>query len=281
MDPTLRPAAFAGSWYPGERDDLARAVDRYLVKGPFPEGDEVIALISPHAGLMYSGPVAGHAYGAVTGRKYDAVVLVGPSHRVRFEGVASYGAGAFETPFGPVRVDENLSAALASRSTLVRDVPTVHAREHCLEIQLPFVARVLPGTPIVPLLIGDQDRAIVDLLASTLARAAAGKRVLMVASSDLSHYHDAMAAARLDARVASLVARFDADGLMTALEEEPEHACGGGPMVAVMKAARELGAPDARLLARADSGDVSGDKQAVVGYMAAAFGWFKGESRPG
>jgi len=275
MTAPARPAAFAGRWYPATREDLARAVDRCLVAGQIPAGAEIHALIVPHAGLMYSGPVAGYAYGAVAGRVYDAVVLIGPSHHAGFKGVASFPRGVFETPFGPIPVDEELVAAIVRASHRIREhAPDVHNREHCLEMQLPFLARVLPGTPIVPLLIGDQGRATVDDLAAALASALVGRRALLVASTDLSHYHDAATAARLDARVTALVSRFDADGLMAALEEQPEHACGGGPMVAVMRAARALGAREARVLVRADSGDVSGDKEAVVGYLAAVFGVF-------
>ncbi|MFB3853109.1 MAG: AmmeMemoRadiSam system protein B [Vicinamibacterales bacterium] len=275
MEGRIRPALYAGSWYPATAQDLARAVDRYLVRGAVPPAADTVALIAPHAGLMYSGPVAGHAYGVVSGRKYEAVVLVGPSHRVAFDGVASHPPGAFDTPFGPIPVDAELTAEIAGRTPLVRELVSVHAREHSLEIQLPFVFRALPDTPIVPLVVGDNRRATVEELASALASALERRRVLLVASSDLSHYHDATTAARLDARITALVSRFDAAGLMSALEEEPGHACGGGPMVAVMLAARMLGARDARVLVRADSGDVSGDKDAVVGYMAAAFGNFE------
>ena len=159
--------------------------------------------------------------------------------------------------------------------SVVREHPAVHAREHCLEIQLPFLCRVLPGVPIVPLLMGYQRRATIDDLAAALARALEGRRALLVASTDLSHYHDRPTAWRLDATVRELVGGFEADGLERALEEVPDHACGGGPTVSVMKAARALGARDARVLRYADSGDVSGDTSAVVGYMAAALGVFE------
>jgi AmmeMemoRadiSam system protein B len=121
---------------------------------------------------------------------------------------------------------------------------------------------------------GHQTRDTVSDLARGLASALKGVGALLVASSDLSHYHDAKTAARLDGRVIDLVSAFDADGLMAALEAFPGHACGGGPMVTVMEAAKQLGAADARILRYADSGDVSGDKSAVVGYLAAALGTF-------
>jgi AmmeMemoRadiSam system protein B len=145
-------------------------------------------------------------------------------------------------------------------------------REHSLEMQMPFVAHLMEGVPIVPLVMGYQTRDTAVTLGDALAQAVAPRtdEVLLVASSDLSHYEDARTAARLDAVVTDRVEALDADGLMAALEQEPRHACGGGPMVAVRRAARQLGAVHARILRYADSGDVSGDKSSVVGYMAAA-----------
>jgi AmmeMemoRadiSam system protein B len=144
-------------------------------------------------------------------------------------------------------------------------------------MQLPFVQRLAPDAAILPLLMGYQTDATARALAEALPAALGSRRTLLVASSDLSHYHDARAAAALDAVVVDHVRRFDPDGLQRALDARPEHACGGGPMVAVLRAARALGARDSLVLDYADSGDVSGDKSAVVGYMAAALGIFTGE----
>jgi AmmeMemoRadiSam system protein B len=186
--------------------------------------------------------------------------------------VSIWAAGAWETPFGPVPVHEPLARAIRAASTEVCEMPEAHGREHAIEMQLPFVVHVAPGVPIVPLTMGAQTRSTAFALAGALADGvrATGERVLLVASSDLSHYEDAATAARLDAAVIARVSDVDADGLMRDLEAEPRHACGGGPMVAVVEAARRLGASRARVLEYADSGDVSGDKSAVVGYMAAA-----------
>lgn len=271
----VRRAVVAGSWYPGDAATLAREVDRYLatVPGTVVPGT-VHAIVAPHAGLVYSGPVAAWAYRAVEGRPFDAAVLVGPSHQVGFEGVAIYPRGAFQTPLGPMAIAEELAAAILAGGFIVREYPPAHAREHSLEMQLPFLDRVLPGIPIVPLVMGFQSPETIRALGDTLGRVLAERRVLLVASSDLSHYMDATTAALLDRVVLDAVGRFDADGLMAALEQQPNHACGGGPIVSVMKAASALGARQGRVLKYADSGDVSGDKSAVVGYMAAAFGDF-------
>ncbi len=274
----VRPAAVAGTWYPADPAALAAEVDGYLAAAGPVHGFEATALIAPHAGLVYSGPVAAHAYAAVRGRTYDAAVLVGPSHHVAFDGVSVYGRGAWATPLGPAVVDAALAARLAAASPLVSEYPRAHRREHSLELQLPFLRRLLPATPIVPLVMGCQRRETVLGLADALADALRGAAVLLVASTDLSHYFDAEEAAELDARVVAHVARFDWAGLLDEFERYPEHergrcvACGGGAAIAVMRAARALGATAARVLERADSGHVSGDREQVVGYLAAAFG---------
>jgi AmmeMemoRadiSam system protein B len=270
----VRPAAVAGSWYPGTGDALGRAVRGYLEKAAPCPGGEIRALIAPHAGLMYSGPIGAFAYATLAGRRYEAVVIVGPSHYVAFDGVAIFTRGAFATPLGPVPIAETEAATLQRASARVREVPGAHAREHSLEMQLPFLACVLPDTPIVPLIMGHQTRETIVDLGRALGTAFEGRNVLLVASSDLSHYHDAETASRLDRRVLDFIERFDPEGLLDELERVPEHACGGGPVVSVMLAARDLGARQARVLRYGDSGDVSGDKNAVVGYVAAALGAF-------
>lgn len=222
---------------------------------------------------MYSGLVAAHAYRTVAPCTYAAVVLVGPSHFVAFEGISIWARGAWETPFGEVPIAEDMAAAVAAASAEIVEYPAAHAREHSLEMQLPFLAHLFPGVPIVPLVMGHQRRQTALALGDDLARALetrAGERVLLVASSDLSHYENAAVASRLDAVVLQHVEALDADGLMDALEGDPRHACGGGPMVSVLRAATRLGCTEARVLRYGDSGDVSGDKSSVVGYMAAA-----------
>lgn len=272
----IRPAAVAGTWYPGAAAPLRAAVDGHLEAAEVPPGGDVLGLIAPHAGLLYSGPVAACAYRAVAGRRCDVVVLVGPSHHCGFEGAAVWPAGAFETPLGRVAVEAGVADRLLT-SPAVGVHPAAHAPEHALEMQLPFLQTVLPGVPIVPLLLGCQERQTIEALADALVEACAGRAPLLVASTDLSHYFPADRAAALDQAVVDHVRRFDARGLLTEYERYPLAergrcvACGGGAAVAVMLAAARLGADRARVLRRADSGDVSGDKSAVVGYLAAAF----------
>ena len=274
-----RPPAVAGTWYPGTPAALTREVDTYLADAIIDVEGEVRAIIAPHAGIMYSGPVGAYAYKAVAGGDFDVAVLVGPSHFVAFEGAALWPDGAFDTPLGPARIDDAGARAIAAAS-VVQPLPSAHRREHSLEMQLPFLKRVLPDTPIVPLLIGFQRRDTIDALAEAIASAFAGRRALLVASTDLSHYLDAKTATRLDARVQQCVNDFDADALVELFEHYPEHergqyvACGGGAAIAVMKAAKALGATSGRVLKYGHSGEISGDYDGVVGYMAAALGTF-------
>jgi AmmeMemoRadiSam system protein B len=272
--PLLRKAAVAGSWYPADADALAREVDRYLDEADGTPSGQPLAIIAPHAGLMYSGPVAAYSYKLLAGREIDVAVLVGPSHYVGFDGVAIYDRGAFDTPFGPMPISAHCADAIALRSPMIRQHPMAHAREHSLEMQLPFLKRVLPNAEIVPLVMGHQRRETAYALGEAIAAAVKGRRAVLIASTDLSHYQSAETAAKLDNKVMQQVLRFDPDGLMMALEAFPDHACGGGPTVSVMLAAKALGARDARVLKYGDSGDVSGDKEAVVGYLAAVFGTF-------
>lgn len=262
----------AGSWYPDDPEALRAEVELYLAAG---QGASVpgrlVALISPHAGLRYSGPVAAWGYGLLRGRERLTAVLVGPSHRMAFEGVSVVPRGAFETPLGEVPIDEELARDLALRSDVVRDLPRPHRDEHSLEMQLPFLRHVVRDLHIVPLLMGSQSRAEVDALSDVLADVLAGRDVLLVASSDLSHYLPAPAAQRMDAVVIDHLAACDPRGLMDSLEADPSHACGGGAMVAVLEAARRLGADACTVLRYADSGDEgSHDKSRVVGYVSAA-----------
>jgi hypothetical protein len=281
MTAPIRRAAVAGSWYPRGAAALAATLDRYLARVQTDLRGTLVALIAPHAGLMYSGPVAAHAYRQLRDRLFDLVVLVGPSHFLAFDGVAVYAKGGFETPLGIIPIDESCAAALMRATPLVREHAAAHAREHSLEMQLPFVRHLAPTAAIVPLVMGVQTSATTQGLGEALAGVLGGRRrALLVASSDLSHYHAAAAAARLDRIVIDCIERFDADSLQRALDGCPDHACGGGPIVSVMRAARMLGARDAIVLDYADSGDVSGDKLAVVGYLAAAFGNFGATGQP-
>jgi AmmeMemoRadiSam system protein B len=279
---SIRPAAVAGTWYPGTAGALARDVDGYVdaADAACPTG-RLHAIIAPHAGLMFSGPVGAYAYkAAAAAGPFDVILLAGPSHFVAFDGIALYPSGAFESPLGPAVIDETLAREIAESSPVMHVMPEAHRREHSLEMQLPFIRRLLPDVPIVPMLMGLQTRETIQAFAGVLGAAGEGRRVLLVASTDLSHYFDAARARTLDARVESCVAQNDPGRLLEIFEQYPEGergryvACGGGPAIAVMMAARARGAQHGRVLKYMHSGEISGDNSGVVGYLAGALGTF-------
>ena len=271
----VRPAAVAGTWYPGTSGALKREVDQYLDSAGSGSPGDIRAIISPHAGIMFSGPVAAHAYKAAARQHYDLVVLVGPSHFSGFDGIALYPDGAFDCPLGLAQIDGE-AAQVALTFPIVRASTAPHRREHSLEMQLPFVRRLMPDATILPMLMGYQTRDTIEELAAALTGICRDRRCLIVASSDLSHYFDARTAAELDGKVQAAIEAFDVDGFLDLFEGYPEHergryvACGGGPAIAVMRAAHALGAHTGRVLKYGHSGEISGDYGGVVGYMAAA-----------
>jgi hypothetical protein len=269
----LHRSRIAGTWYPGSREVLARTVRDLLERAPTPPAlPPLLALISPHAGLVYSGPVAAAGYRLLDRFRFDTAILVGPSHFASFSGASVWASGAFETPLGRVPIDEAIAAALLEGDPQLEFLPRPHEIEHSLEMQLPFLQILAPEMAIVPVLMGGQSRGEVDRVAEALASAVARAtgRILLIASSDLSHYLPAETAAQLDGLVLEQLNHFEPDRLMDLFERSPNHACGAGPMVAVLKAARQLGGQGARVLRYGDSGDVTGDKSSVVGYLSAA-----------
>ncbi len=268
----IRESIIAGSWYPGDPGALASEVRKFLAEADPPKVEgNLIGLVSPHAGFMYSGAVAAHAYKLLEDHPFDRVLIVAPSHRAHFQGASVYNLGGYRTPLGVVPLDRKLVDDLFRESSSITYVPEADSQEHSLEIQLPFLQVVLKQFRLTPIIMGEQSRANVETLAAAIANVCRGKKVLLVASSDLSHYHPYETAGTLDGVVTGRVGAFDPDGLWEALRTGSCEACGAGPILAVMLAARRLGANSASILRYANSGDVTGKKDGVVGYMSAAF----------
>ncbi|MGQ9585765.1 MAG: AmmeMemoRadiSam system protein B [Anaerolineae bacterium] len=266
-----RRAKYAGTWYPGSYGALSKTVDDFLSRADVrPLAGDMVALIAPHAGYVYSGQVAAYAYRPLqeAGKTYETVVLVGPSHRMYLDGFGVTAVENYETPLGLIPLDEGLleilSAQVPDLKFLSRD------DEHSLEIQLPFLQRTLGGFRLVPIMMGEQSQAACQELGQALGRVLAGRSALLVASTDLSHYKDYEQANALDRLIVERVEAFDHQGLARLLAQGKAEACGGGPVVATMIAAQALGADRAQVLKYANSGDVTGDRAHVVGYMAAA-----------
>jgi len=278
IDPRLvRASPIAGTWYPGSPRELEKTVDDYLAHAEyFSTDDELIALISPHAGYPYSGPTAAYAYRQLENRKFDTVVLLGPSHYDDFGACAISAKKYYATPLGAVELDQEFIVALARHIHITR---VERDREHSLEIQLPFLQRMLGDFKLVPIMlsfpfyiVGEDAYKPSEQLANALADLARNRRVLFVASSDLSHLPDYRAVKKFDARTEELVASFNISGLAHYMWQDMEcRACGDSPIITTLLAAKTLGADRARVLQRTNSGDVTGQREQsdyVVGYMA-------------
>lgn len=270
MNQKIRPAAVAGMFYTSDPPALHKQIQGFFATARVdPPGGDVVGLISPHAGLVYSGLVAAHGYKLLHQNQFDTVIIVGPSHHVYFEGHSVYWGSAYQMPFGPVPLDQELIADLMAHESSIMHRPDAHTREHALEVQLPFLQEVLGEFKLVPIVMGNQTRANWQQLAQAISKTAADKNVLLVASTDLSHFYDYDTAVHLDHKVLESIDHFDPDALWEKIESKQCEACGAGPMVSIMQAAKELGAHHARVLNYANSGDVSGDHSRVVGYASA------------
>lgn len=266
-----RESRHAGSWYPGDEAQLTKMLDGFFANARAKVHGNVYALISPHAGYVYSGQVAAFAYKTVEGKVYDAVIVIGPSHYHGFYGASVDTLAGRKTPLGTVNYDLDLARQLISTHKNISYEPAAHRDEHSVEIQIPFLQYVLKDPKIVEIVLGSQDYAMCEMLSNAILDATEGKNVLIVASSDLSHFHEQSEANKLDNVVIESVAQFDPQLLHKRLSQDSCEACGGGPMVTAMLIAKQRGAQKAEPLMYATSGDVTGDYSQVVGYLAAAF----------
>lgn len=278
MNPTdLRPAALAGQWYRANPTALEEEVSGYIRQAgssPFPQG-KVVGLIAPHAGHIYSGPVAGHAFAAVQGHNYDSVVILSPFHAGHYSSILSTTHDGYVTPLGSIPVDVDnlarLESALAetggpSISYISRDM------EHAVEIELPFLQIALDGEfKLLPLMLASFHTSAAGVLGKALADTLTHQNALLVASSDLSHFYPQETANILDRNILDAVASFDPAKVLEVHHNGKGQACGLTAILAVMHAARILGATQARILKYDTSGTTSGDYRRVVGYSAAAF----------
>jgi AmmeMemoRadiSam system protein B len=249
-------------------------VDKQLAEAVLePAAGPVVGLVVPHAGHRYSGGVAAHAFHAVAGLSPETVAIVSPMHQAHPAAILSTGHAAYWTPLGTVDVDQDLLTAFASalhRATGVSVVRVTRDTEHSLEIELPFLQRCLKSPfRLLPIMLRDQSAAIARAVGLALAEVLRDRQALLVASSDLSHFYPASTARRLDGELLARLAAFDPEALLRAEDEGVGFACGKGAVAAVLWAARALGADAVRILDYANSGDVTGDDDSVVGYGAA------------
>jgi AmmeMemoRadiSam system protein B/AmmeMemoRadiSam system protein A len=271
-----RPAGVAGTFYPADPEQLRNHVDALLAAAKVPEMEgKLWAIVSPHAGYPYSGAVAAHAYAALKGRHITRVVVISPSHYEAFPFASIYDGDAYETPLGSITVDKAFAAKLAGGQYLKLSsrghIQQGEQHEHALEVQLPFLQRAIGNDfQLVPIVVGDQSYAVTRALGVALARLIRSPETLIVASSDLSHFHTYDQAVALDRKPLRALEDWDYFSMARNFEAREWEACGGGPIIAAMIAAERLGARRAVVLKYANTGDVTGDRSRVVGYGAAA-----------
>jgi len=270
----IRPSPLAGRWYPANPRKLAESVDGYIQNSSLPEiKGKIVALVSPHAGHLYSGPVAGYAFHALQGSQPDLVIIVSPFHQYHPGAVLTTGHDGYQTPLGDVPVDRDAISRVDSRLQQAAGVGLTEVRndgEHAVEILLPFFQRVLPeGFQMLPLMIREQDPALMRVLGQILAEQLEVKNTLLAASTDLSHFHPAREARHLDQTVIHHIENLDPEGLYQAHNTGSGSACGLGGLAAVIWAAKAAGHVTAQVLDYANSGDITGDNSSVVGYTSA------------
>jgi len=277
----VREPAVAGSFYPAEARALGAALDGYLADAVPAAGHRPLALVAPHAGYVFSGQIAADAWAQARGHQYDAIVLLGTNHTgVRADRVSVFDGEGLKTPLGTVRNDASLVAALLANCRDCVADRSAHAREHSIEVQLPFARRLFPDTPVVAAVVGPGNPALAERFGRTLAAALRGRKGLIVASSDLSHYPPARQAAEVDRRTVEAILSMDPAQVTFALRAAERTgvpglatcACGEAPVLAAIAAAREMGAERAHAVSYANSADVAvGEPERVVGYAAVAF----------
>ena len=285
-DVTRKPAV-AGQFYPANPVELSRMIASFFNKAKKEDiPGEIVALISPHAGYVYSGQVAAYGYKLLEGLKFDVVVVISPSHTLPFAGSSVFNGKFYKTPLGEIEIDQPTALEIASVNDYVYLCDKGHTvggmrDEHSLEVQLPFLQTVLGKFKLVPIVMGGQDWESCQALSEALSKSLEGKNALIVASTDLSHFHPYSQAIKLDSVVQKDVASFDPSRLFEDLHNGTCEACGGGPMISAMLVAKKLGADKSKVLMYANSGDVTGDRAGVVGYMSAVLYRQEGSHKPG
>lgn len=271
----VRSSVIAGTWYEGEPKALAREIDGYLDAGHAPsQAGDVLGVIAPHAGYYYSGPVAGYAFAAVRGTSPDLVAVLSPYHQYHHAPLLTSGHQAYSTPLGTVSISQAALADLEGRLSALTgpEISRIsNDQEHSLEIELPFLQRALASKwELLPLMISTHDAPTCRTLAKALAEVLRGRRALLVASTDLSHYNEQQVALAMDRALLARVEAYETETLFDLERSGRGSACGLGALAAVMWAAQDLGANKIEILRHATSGDMRGDYSKVVGYGAAA-----------
>ena len=266
-----RMPVWAGQFYSASPQKLSQQIEQWLAEADYrPQyGYQLKALIVPHAGYMYSGKVAAHAYKQVLGQEFDAVVIIGPSHHFGFRGCSIYRKGGYVSPLGTVPVDQALSREL-SRATGFGFIPEAHAKEHSVEVQIPFIQRTIPDTKIIPVVMGVPSRELIDRLAKGIMDIASKSRIIVIVSTDMSHYLSKEQANKKDKNTIDLIVSKDIKDLENRILDRENILCGGAGVVTSLQYAMGLGETLVDFLCYDDSSSAGGPESQVVGYMSAA-----------
>ncbi len=266
----LRHPSAAGFFYPGDKDKLNEQINLLFRNVKSTDTfNNVSGLVAPHAGYIYSGLTAAYAYNSIQNNNYKNVIIISPSHKEYFAGNSVYNGDGYITPLGIVEINKNLVENLTDNSKTIFKGIEGHREEHGIEVHLPFLQFLLSDFKIVPVVMGDQSKIFIDELAERIA-GIMDNQTLIVASSDLSHFYPRYKADALDSVVEKRIKNYDYEGLYNDLEHHKCEACGGGPIVTMMKALSILNNKNSLVLHRSDSGDTTGDINEVVGYLSAA-----------
>lgn len=262
----VKPCEFCGSFYPKDAQGVAAAIDQYLAEVPAKEqtGD-IYGIVVPHAGYEFSGKIAGHSFKAVEGLSFDAVIVMASSHQHHFSGIGLC-EGSIKTPLGTLSVDRDITGTIATLD-FAHVSPELFVKEHPVEVELPFIQKTIGNVKIVPILFGRVSFDEIKRLAARLADISRNKKILLVASTDMSHYHPYQEAVEIDKETLSMVEKGEIDRLWVSEEYNEGRACGIAPLTAWLLYAQSRSA-DIGVLAYANSGDTSGQKDKVVGYMS-------------
>lgn len=274
-----RPAYNAGMFYPASPVEIRQSIQDYLEAVKLvPLSQKPFGIISPHAGYPYSGPVAAYGFTAIKNHRYDAIIIISPCHVDYFEFASIYNGDAYLTPLGKLFIEKTIAKELQTDDNRVRISSKGHEigmngrAEHGIEVQLPFIQIILGDVPIIPIVLGTMDWDVIQVLGKQLGRLALTHDILIVASSDLSHYHGYEDCKSIDRQFMDILKSFSVEKVYKELMTKSVEACGGGPIIALMLAAQENNVNSIEILNYATSGDVPyGDKSRVVGYMSAAF----------
>lgn len=266
----IRDSIVAGSFYSNDPYVLKLQIEDFLKNAENYNLKNIKAIICPHAGYIYSGQVAAFSYKQIAGKKYDSIIIIAPSHSEYFDYISVYDGDAYNTPLGKINIDKERCQLLVDYDKTIKFSENGHYNEHSIEVQLPFLQYIYKDFKFIPVVIGAQNKRNIECIGKAVGEAFAGQNILVVASTDLSHYHQYGEAVLLDGKVEELVSKFDIDNLETEFLKNDIEMCGGGPVIAAMIAAKKMGANKAAILKYQNSGDVSGERQAVVGYLSAA-----------